>query len=344
MHPLRIVASLGVVCVVATLPFQALRAQSAASRQLIAGFADSVNVLPTLRAVDSVATKWSDKQPGGMNEIRRGLLEWHEGHLSGERDHYEAAVSQFERAARRARVWPYPWYLLGRMRLEMLTSGFKVSGVTQQRGAPYLRYYDEARRNLDRSLELDPTFGPTLQFRKQFAAWFAWLDGDVKASFEDATPEGVGLLLGQAPVPGPTWTRPNVAAVGETGAPDARRALEALRDTLAGIMVIADLPSTAVPWSPTRTARDSVWLILRSAFIAFRAADLTDDTTRYLHARERFREARNRLPGLPYGCTETASANWPYAGWRWRTESRNRRPGTSPTTSRGWSRCTGAWS
>jgi len=53
-----------------------LHAQGEAEREAVRLFADSVNTLPTIKATDSVSKKWHSKQPGGMNEMRRGLLEW----------------------------------------------------------------------------------------------------------------------------------------------------------------------------------------------------------------------------------------------------------------------------
>ncbi len=138
----------------------AVTAQSDSERGMLAALIDSVDAVRTVSAVDSIATKWKDKQPSGMNEMRRGILDWHKGRLSGDQRHYVDAGKQFDRATRRASDWPYPWYLLATMKLEMLAEAYPVYGVTQQQGAAYRRYYQEGLRALDRSVEVDPTFPP----------------------------------------------------------------------------------------------------------------------------------------------------------------------------------------
>lgn len=177
-----------------------LRAQGEAEREAVRLFVDSVNALPTIKATDSIPKKWHDKQPGGMNEIRRGLLEWHKGHLSGEQIHYEKAVAQFERATRKAGDWPYPWYFLGLTKLEMLTHAFRVRGVTQQSGAPYRRYYSEGIRALERSEEANPSFPPTRSFISEYGAWLTFMEAEnTSATLKEADPDGVRAVLALAP-------------------------------------------------------------------------------------------------------------------------------------------------
>ena len=82
-----------------------------------------------------------------------------------------ATVKQFERATQKARDWPYPWFLLSRLRFEMLVDGLPVPGVTIQRGAAYRRYYLEAFRELEQTFKADSTFPPADRFVTDYSDW-----------------------------------------------------------------------------------------------------------------------------------------------------------------------------
>ena len=187
-------------------------AQSDTERAMLAAFIDSVDAVRTITAVDSFATKWDGKQPSGMNEMRRGVLDWHRGRLADDPAYYADAVEEFDRATQRASDWPYPWYLLAVMRLEMLAEAYRVPGVTIQKGAAYRRYYEEGLQALDRSLEVDASFPPSTGYLSANQEWLEWLrTEDVDEALKVAWEEDVQFLLAEGP-PAPKWVPPAAGA------------------------------------------------------------------------------------------------------------------------------------
>lgn len=278
----------------------AVTAQSDAGRAMLAAFIDSVDAVQTFSAVDSIATKWKDKQPSGMNEMRRGILDWHKGHLSGDQRHYVDAGKQFDRATRRASDWPYPWYLLATTKLEMLAEAYPVYGVTQQQGAAYRRYYQEGLRALDRSLEVDPAFSPATEFMSTNQAWLAWLrTEDVANALHESREDDVPLVLAEGPPP-PKWVPPAATAFQLAALSPARLALDSFRDSLMRLTSPNGVRAVANRWNPAVHFFDPEWGALRLAFIEFRVAELTEDSLGYHQALESIGRANALAPTEPY--------------------------------------------
>jgi hypothetical protein len=199
---------------------------------MLAAFIDSVDAARTITAVDSFATKWDSKQPSGMNEMRRGVLDWHRGRLADDPAYYTDAVKEFDRATQRASDWPYPWYLLAVMRLEMLAEAYRVPGVTMQKGAAYRRYYEEGLAALDRSLEADASFPPSTEYVSANQEWLEWLrTEDVAEALKVSWEEDVQFVLAEGP-PAPKWVPPAAAAFQPGELSPASLALGAFRDSL----------------------------------------------------------------------------------------------------------------
>ncbi len=138
--------------------------QSPGDRLALASLADSLGELSTPEGVASVSERWQDSRPKAMTELRRGLLQWRLGQLTGEQDHYEKAIKEFDRASRRESDWPWPWYGLGTVRLEMWDKEFPVRGVTQQdQMVREDRYLRAGYRDLGYSLQRDSLFQPSLE-------------------------------------------------------------------------------------------------------------------------------------------------------------------------------------
>lgn len=278
----------------------AVTAQSDARRGMLAAFVDSVDAVLTVSAVDSIATKWNGKQPSGMNEMRRGILDWHKGHLSGDQRHYVDAGKQFDRATRRASNWPYPWYLLATMKLEMLAEAYPVYGVTQQQGAAYRRYYQEGLGALDRSLEVDPAFPPTTEFMSTNQAWLAWLHTeDVANALKESREDDVPLVLAEGPPP-PKWAPSAATGFQLAASSPARLALDSFRDSLMRLASPNAVQSVAGRWNPAVHFFDPEWGALRQAFIEFRIAELTEDSLWYRQALGSFERAKALAPTEPY--------------------------------------------
>ncbi len=278
----------------------AVTAQSDSERGMLAALIDSVDAVRTVSAVDSIATKWKGKQPSGMNEMRRGILDWHKGRLSGDQRHYVDAGKQFDRATRRASDWPYPWYLLGTMKLEMLAEAYPVRGVTQQQGGAYRRYYQEGIRALDRSIDLDPTFPPATEFMSTNQAWLAWLQTeDVANALKESWEDDVALVLAEGPPP-PKWVPPAATAFQLATQSPARLALDSFRDSLMRLASANAVGSVADRWNPAVHFFDPEWGALRLAFLALRLAELAEDSLLYRRALENFGRANALAPTEPY--------------------------------------------
>jgi tetratricopeptide (TPR) repeat protein len=278
----------------------AAMAQSDAERAMLAAFIDSVDAARTITAVDSFATKWDRKQPSGMNEMRRGVLDWHRGRLADDPAYYTDAVKEFDRATQRASDWPYPWYLLAVLRLEMLAEAYRVPGVTMQKGAAYRRYYEEGLHALDRSLEADTSFSPSTEYVSANQEWLEWLrTEDVAEALKASWEEDVQFLLAEGP-PAPKWVPPATAAFQPGELSPASLALGALRDSL--MRLVSPEAVRAVPdrWDPAINFFDPEWGALRLGFIELRVAELTEDSLSYRQALESFGRANSLAPTEPY--------------------------------------------
>ena len=276
-------------------------AQGPAERSAIAAFIDSVDQVRTVLGVDEIPPKWTPKQPGGMNEMRRGILEWHKARLSGDQQYYVEAVKQFTRAAQKSRDWPYPWFLLSRLNFEMLAQGLPVPGVTMQRGAAYRRYYADAFRALEQSFKADSTFPPADRFVADYGYWLEWLrTEDVALHLEAAWADEVTMVLARGPPP-PQWRAPTIQLTAGGDLPPARLALEAFRDSLYRMTAPEAVRAVWNRWNPTTHFFDPQWGALRLGFIELRVGDLADDPAAYDRARLYFENAKNLAPTEPYG-------------------------------------------
>jgi tetratricopeptide (TPR) repeat protein len=276
------------------------QAQEEPQRYSLVALIDSVDRLRTVMATDAFPSKWSDKQPSGMNELRRGILAWHKGRLSGERKYYEDAVDQFTRATKRSAAWPYPWYLLSRLRFEMLIEAFPVAGVTTQRGAAYRRYYEQGFLALDKTFEADASFPPAVRFVTEYGPWLEWLRSEpVAEALNGAWAEEVSMVLAQGP-PGPEWTPPAIVLTVPGELPPARRALEALRDSLGRMTSTAAVRSVPKRWDAELTFFDPQWGALRLGFIELRVGELASDSAAYRQAVRYFESAKTLAPTEPY--------------------------------------------
>ena len=278
-----------------------LGAQSSAERDAIAAFVDSVDRVRTLVASDEIPTKWATKQPSGMNEMRRGILEWHKGRLTGEQQYYIEANTQFTRAAQRKRDWPYPWFLLSTLRFELLVQALPVPGVTMQQGAAYRRYYVEAFQALDQTVDADSTFPPASRFVADYGDWLEWLrTEEVARELQQAWADEVSMVLAQGPPP-PQWHPPEIQLTPAGDLPPARIALEAFRDSLLRMGAPEAVRGVWNRWNPATHFFDPEWGALRMGFIELRVGDLARDSAAYRRARLYFENAKKLAPAEPYG-------------------------------------------
>jgi GWxTD domain-containing protein len=135
-------------------------AQTPAQRDSIEWFRDSIAAVEDsleLRQLESAMIDVARiERDSALLHVKLGFLAYRLGEITGEKQHYDDAGSEFEWAAELEPEWPYAWYGLGLAELSMGEHSFiALENIRQVLGLDYL---SKAAQAFGRAARADPAF------------------------------------------------------------------------------------------------------------------------------------------------------------------------------------------
>jgi GWxTD domain-containing protein len=136
-----------------TLQAPAERTDLERLRDSLAAAADSSALLRLEAATIAIA---KERRDDPLVHLRLGFISYRLGELTGAKQQYEDAASEFEWASELRPDWPYPWYGLGLAELALGEhSVMAIENIRQMLGKDFL---SKAARAFARATEADPGF------------------------------------------------------------------------------------------------------------------------------------------------------------------------------------------
>ncbi|HEY2824560.1 MAG TPA: hypothetical protein VGI83_03350, partial [Gemmatimonadales bacterium] len=148
----------------AALSARPLAAQATDERAQIERFRSELGQVPdsaTLKAqeADGIAHAKLDRD-NAILHVQLGFIAYRLGEVTGEKQHYDDAGSEFEWAGDLKPDWPFPWYGLGLSELAQGENGsIAIENLRQVMGKDYLT---KAANAFARATQADPTFAAAL--------------------------------------------------------------------------------------------------------------------------------------------------------------------------------------
>ncbi|MGE0354243.1 MAG: GWxTD domain-containing protein [Gemmatimonadales bacterium] len=144
------------------------QAQAPGDRSDLKQFQDSLAVVTdtnTLKRLEAATIDQARKsRDDPLLHLRLGLIGYRLGELTGTRDHYDDAGSEFEWATELEPGWPWPWYGLGRVELAQRSMPLAPSiTINRLRKALQVDELSRAVTDFRRALTNDPAFAEAIQ-------------------------------------------------------------------------------------------------------------------------------------------------------------------------------------